>query len=1099
MDITLQIYGTIFQNQQLLLKPEEYFYSILKDHIGFMRESIKLILNEQVPQKKRTLISSTLKGLILMHWQSLLVSEIEKREIRGILRNAFLQSKIKPENAENISIIICEIVNIEGFSQFESVFYDWTCFVETSEDYESCMTLIDILLRVFEKTDDRAHVLVKYIIEFAYKTFTSNEADLSGRYRILMLVYLAFKSLNWCETSDPQTLKNALRESVSIWNGIFVMVLSSQSPSFNVLKFYVLRTLTEIFREMKSVSREIVTAIYPQIWKSFIISTKVYLDTVIFSENNIQIDKIQQSNLPEKEKIKLMQSVDFENEVLGFSNFNIELQETCLLDSTLEAVLIAFSDLMVSLTYFSELNEITRNTLAFSIWTLSHLLLIPANDQMAWMSDPNLYIYEDDDECNPACLKQAALNAISNYIEKFQDQAIEIIIDLIDFFTAKTQNSLQEKLKVTLEMFSKNKIDFKVLGFNPIYWSNNDPLKFEKTGLSWKFEESGLLLLGNFVQDIVSFMSQKKNFDENEFAGNITKIIKTKNHVIVVGRALWALNCLSYLPKVDEGLLLQIFFMLGEHLQPGHPLSLRFCASKSMTILSYKIAVRKLKNNFKLFLGNQIAPFFKVVLELANHADENTLGLVLDNLLSFYDINPEILAEQINKQVCVFLLKMLNQNFDHVIVSTSLLELFKRFLSVKKTSDVFFPVFSIFMSEFLQNYVPDFKKEDRFCKILDILIFSSLNCVDYTSFASLLTKISQITTGTLNSNIINKSTILFKNLLFKCESLNLNLEQTGSEAKKLFLFIIPPYQPDTHSVYIGNLAFALYHRCPDSRSPDFVTAIARKLAKTALPSANQGIVVFFSYLLSLNFQLTINFLLNLQIDAKFGLKLLFDHWLLHQPKFIGPRTKHLTLMTLSSIYFSNLPALENCFVVGFKPSHKSKSPEVKLSLKILSTLALTLKHEKKRLRKIANKALDCEQRVLLYEQNLMEGGRMDTEFEEQDNEDGSKNSQNDVINVDINIQVSDDEDEVGVPIKGGLAKIETGSQSYMSGLLGFDEDDNDECDESTEADLEAIGIPNIDLIVFLEDILKRIVNGPWYQSQKILLDQTSQEILKELE
>jgi len=35
----------------------------------------------------------------------------------------------------------------------------------------------------------------------------------------------------------------------------------------------------------------------------------------------------------------------------------------------------------------------------------------------------------------------------------------------------------------------------------------------------------------------------------------------------------------------------------------------------------------------------------------------------------------------------------------------------------------------------------------------------------------------------------------------------------------------------------------------------------------------------------------------------------------------------------------------------------------------------------------------------------------------------------------------------------GFQNLETSSQSFMSGMLGFDELDNDECDETTEEDL----------------------------------------------
>ena len=70
-----------------------------------------------------------------------------------------------------------------------------------------------------------------------------------------------------------------------------------------------------------------------------------------------------------------------------------------------------------------------------------------------------------------------------------------------------------------------------------------------------------------------------------------------------------------------------------------------------------------------------------------------------------------------------------------------------------------------------------------------------------------------------------------------------------------------------------------------------------------------------------------------------------DHWLLHQPKFIGPYTKSLTINMLINLFKFGNSQTQNIYVIGFKPSHNKRSPELKLPIKIISILVEILQHE----------------------------------------------------------------------------------------------------------------------------------------------------------
>ena len=81
-----------------------------------------------------------------------------------------------------------------------------------------------------------------------------------------------------------------------------------------------------------------------------------------------------------------------------------------------------------------------------------------------------------------------------------------------------------------------------------------------------------------------------------------------------------------------------------------------------------------------------------------------------------------------------------------------------------------------------------------------------------------------------------------------------------------------------------------------------ISTLIRKLYKCSLPTTNQGVVVYLSFLIQSYSPDMLNFLSTLDVDRKNGLKIVMDHWLLHQPKFSGNLSKLHTVRGLIHIY-----------------------------------------------------------------------------------------------------------------------------------------------------------------------------------------------------
>ena len=161
--------------------------------------------------------------------------------------------------------------------------------------------------------------------------------------------------------------------------------------------------------------------------------------------------------------------------------------------------------------------------------------------------------------------------------------------------------------------------------------------------------------------------------------------------------------------------------------------------------------------------------------------------------------------------------------------------------------------------------------------------------------------------------IFTKACALYKNLIlyhrtrpsFRCliepaPNSNRSLFQTACES--LLVKMLNPKEPEINCQLCGNFFMSFAEFFMQKRSPQMLTALIRKLNKCSLPASNQGIVVYLSFLIQSYSPDMLMFLNELQVDNKHGLKVLMDHWLLHQPKFAGNLSKLHTSRGLVHIY-----------------------------------------------------------------------------------------------------------------------------------------------------------------------------------------------------
>lgn len=113
-------------------------------------------------------------------------------------------------------------------------------------------------------------------------------------------------------------------------------------------------------------------------------------------------------------------------------------------------------------------------------------------------------------------------------------------------------------------------------------------------------------------------------------------------------------------------------------------------------------------------------------------------------------------------------------------------------------------------------------------------------------------------------------------------------------------------------------------------------------------------------------------------------------------------------MNVSSNIRENRKEINSILVVGYDPSH-SKSAQVSLQLKILSTLARSAEHEKKMERQNMNQHLNANQLSKMYFLEHQNGERLETMIEEEEDDDedfGDFNSEED-FQLDVQMRAGD--------------------------------------------------------------------------------------------
>lgn len=620
--------------------------------------------------------------------------------------------------------------------------------------------ILEVLLILFEKGDDRLHVCFPICFSEILAIHSRPESTDSIQIKCLQIIYMVIKTMNWTEVpgfdnpNDQSLHTSSLSDQIECWIHIFIAHL--QKPT-SAQAFLVFKIVDEVFKDQKNLTERIGPSLMPAITMSFISSLGNYLSSEIYFQETEDSDRMK----------------DME------SYFQYTLDEDQHYNNLVQAILIKYIDIIQSITFSQNeyLESYLQKGAGFIVLAFFNLTMMTKEDLFLWRQEPNQYIQEEDDETNLYNIKQAVLASLYSLIERYSQLFTNLIINLADCFIQNFDRSIRcmssvrkdnfkelfDCAALPFQSFANKKLIIESVQQNDICNSNPDlfqnVVNFLKSLTSqdisempfilkpemllqtnsqhvllcnlftekWKKMESTLLIVVTFINDILALGENKKE-QLNDYSLVCQQLLSLKIGDVLTGRAIWAISTLKHFSTNDKEFL-KIYCLICGFLSPSQVISVRLCASRTITKMSYKIA----SENKQELVANEIGEHLRVihswVIDLMREADDKTYHLIIDNLVSFYDICPGLLKQEISAQSCLLFLQIYKNNQTNSILNSCFLQLFRKLCEFSEARHTFWPLLvdysKAFFSEVFQarrtGQMEYEKKIDNLNFVLDLL------------------------------------------------------------------------------------------------------------------------------------------------------------------------------------------------------------------------------------------------------------------------------------------------------------------------------------------------------------------------------------------
>lgn len=992
------------------------------------------------------------------------ISQEEKQMVKDILINWMNQNSYRIKNL--IVWIISKIIEFD-FPDVWDGFMEKICEGLLDDDVSQIDLSLRILINAI-KPDERFHVMINKILENLFSAFTNSDVDSKIREKWLQLYFQWLRWVSWADGIDEKVLTTALDDTFNTWMTLFLQLIQSNPKVHFDIKKNALKWLTVIFRDMINYSIESISIVLQPAWKLLNVNLAVYTEAIGYGRPIEYSDTEKQTFLPEELSIWMKHGIESEPEdeevgIIGMTMHLIELLTSLATKGSIRnLIFIGIVPLITSVASYMILSNEQENE--------------SMDDQSQFININNEVVYEHS-------VRNYCLNFISQIIENFDDDAVEAILWVAENFLLSMSESKAPSVETNFD-----EVDVMKYTYNS---TDN------RHGL--KKREVALFLLGSISDDIVKYRERKgaTNFSLINIFGSI--ILPDLNNKdipnILKGRAMWWATKLSGLMIDKDPHCIDVVNSSVAMLSKDNKLSLRIWAWMTLVHFINKVDVEQIEN-----ISEYISSILESVDELFLQWNSDTIHIPVSAMKKLSKMD-ELAVSKVAHESAPRLLQLFKRYHDNSSIVSDLLDIFKMWTNYEKWKSIFCNNYTPFALEIVKNYfhitntkdtailgneirIQNKKEELKALENADTHLDSSILQHSLDILWRLLKKTDPESQE--HSAVIDIFPVLLQ-IALESQDIYLLLHTTSclrtfiaishekikerKVTKRILEVAKKMLKPETNeaaAVFLGNFIIQIFSKISPKIDTDILMGIVEKIRKCRIPTIVQSLVLVYARLFHTNPDKIIEFLNETSVNDKISLKVLLDKWLLHQPLFRGNYAKNTTFSALLKILSLNNPHISALNVVGYNPSHKNVKSEVNAPFKILSILLRMIKNEEKmekQRKKIEENKGKGETKGYKFQYD--ENGRMDTMGGDDDyNEDidNSYEDENEEIkeSIEVNMDEIQDEEDEQVDLLAdlikeskdkGLADLETGSEVYMSEMLGFEIEDAEEMEEQNEEDL----------------------------------------------
>ena len=849
---------------------------------------------------------------------------------------------------------------------------------------------------------------------------------------------------------------------------LFTSILVSNPKLLLDIKKMTIRILDILVRDMPIYSCKFYNLLIEPCWRLIVLESSLYGNNIIFNKEIEYTEEEEITMEEENHEYTRGYESDDEDEKYG-----------------MEGLISELIDFSIDLLKRNSVIEALKPALFSFLLCIKNYLLMPHNSIILWKDNPTLYINEEYDEENVNTIRNKTLSLIKDIsLEIEEDSLIQFLRLIIDeLINGININNYKDVIKLD---------DYNLI--TPyLQKMNNDNIYKESR------QESNLLLIGSLNDRFLGLENQDLQNDINTLFTFLLNTITQSKSSILVGRAIWCVTKLLILFKYDENKMKDIFSNITLALS-NNDLSVKLIAVQCLSGLCQRLSAKNIEIDYDYKIYDEL-------INLMSTLNDDSIFTIIECLLYLSKVNSK---KHIPVQHVVPILKLYANKYNEPILGGKLLNLIKILCENKETANVlldkFIPIAIKVIEEYykekgtntnsnfeiIKNTVmtehsdPDVDASpDILPNLIDIITIltkfsSETKNIQNLEMISLIVKVLvDVLISTSDVNILQRGSGFLRYYIALCKDIIIKQNQ-GPLLLKVINRYFDPTLLESSLLYIGNVISQYFFHIDNQIIPSLLENIVKRVYKAKMPSIVQSLVLVYSRFLSKYPIDTLNFLISIQVENRVGLKVLIDKWLLHQPLFRGKYFKNISIKALSKLYQMKNNIVESLMVIGYNPSHSTASVEVNAPLKILSVLIRCLNNE------IMQEKVKNEKETNYDDLNDNLKDEEDYNNERLEVEDNNEEEQDDDKKLDIGEDVFKnivDEPRVfsskllflnnnqNQGQTGGLGNLEQGSEIYLTEMLGFDynEDDNDEDDENTEDDL--IYLTDIDSDFILKDYL----------------------------